>query len=97
MNEDLIKASLQVAVPLWIERLKHSSFEYRNERGRICGDHIGEHGDIILYRGGKKGDSAFAFNRLAEGMAILAFQPGGVEAFDLHFEAKSDSPFERPR
>lgn len=36
--------------------------------------------------------TADAFNALAEGLACAAFQPGGIKAFGLHFEAH-----ERPR
>jgi hypothetical protein len=41
-----------------------------------------------FHRGGP--GTAGAFNRLAEGLAIAAYEPGGVTAFDLHFEAVGD-------
>ena len=32
-------------------------------------------------------ETAAAFNALAEGLACLAFSPGGVTFYGLHFEA----------
>lgn len=50
------------------------------------GDFVAERGDIILYRS-RKGEvrSAKGFNRLAEGIALGAYQPGGVSAYGLHW------------
>ena len=82
---DLLSISLSAAVPLWIEKLRPLDPGQRIARASGLADIIAEHGDIILYRGGKKGDSAKAFNALAEGLAIGAFQPGGVTAFGQHW------------
>jgi hypothetical protein len=82
---DLLSISLSAAVPLWIEKLRPLTAEQRIARASGLSDIIAAHGDIILYRGGKKGESAEAFNALAEGLAIGAFQPGGVTAFGQHF------------
>lgn len=48
---------------------------------------IAEHGDNILYRAKRRGDTAAAFNALAEAIAILAFAPGGVTFLGEHYEA----------
>jgi hypothetical protein len=82
---DLLPIALSTAVPLWIEKLRPLSTEQRLARASGLADIIGSHGDIILYRGSKKGESAAAFNALAEGLAIGAFQPGGVTAFGCHW------------
>jgi hypothetical protein len=74
-------------VPLWIERVRHYSDARRLERAARCAEVIGEKGDVILYRSKRDGETANAFNHLAEGLACLAFVPGGVTAFGLHFEA----------
>ena len=50
-------------------------------------DILGEHGDILLHGGGKKGECADLFNRTAHAIAVLAFCPGGVELFGQRFEA----------
>ena len=83
----LLTSTLQLAVPLWIERLRTARWEYIQERAKVCSDFIGKHGDNILFRSKKKGDSATAFNHLAEGLACLSFCPGGVKIFGSHWEA----------
>jgi hypothetical protein len=50
---------------------------------------VAHHGDNILYRSKKKGESAKAFNALAKGLACLAFAPGGVNAFGGHWQTNS--------
>jgi hypothetical protein len=85
----LLSASLSVAVPLWIERVRSLSVEERLSRARICGQVVAEKGDILQFRSKKKGETAEAFNRLAEGLACAAFVPGGVRFFDLYFEAET--------
>lgn len=82
----LLRTSLQVAVPMWVENLKLQSWAQIQPRLRHCSQMIAEHGDVILYQSKKKGETARAFNALAEGLAILSFAPGGVTAFGLHFE-----------
>jgi len=90
----LLSTTLQLAVPLWIERLRSSGWEHIQARAKQCSQIVGEKGDVILFRGGKKGESAAAFNALAEGIACLAFAPGGVKIFGEHWEAcqEEDAP-----
>jgi hypothetical protein len=45
---------------------------------------LAEKGDVLLYRGKKKGETASAFADLARGVALLAFAPGGVSIFGFH-------------
>lgn len=82
----LLQGTLSISVPLYIEKWKNSSPEQRVERARECAQIVAEKGDVILFRTNKKGDSAKAFNALAEGIALLSFAPGGVTIFGLHFE-----------
>lgn len=84
----LLSASLAAAVPLWIEDLRGLTFEERDQIAKECSQHLAEKGDILLYRSGKKGETAKAFNMLAKGVAVLAFVPGGVKVFGNHFEAE---------
>jgi hypothetical protein len=72
----LLKLALEIAVPLWMERLCYLPF-----------DVVAHQGDIIQFRGKKKGETAAAFNKLAEGLACLAFAPGGVKFLNCHWEA----------
>ena len=91
---ELLRASLSCAVPLWIERIKSRNMtpeewvKFINERREQCVGMIASHGDDILFRSKKPGGTAAAFNALAESIAIMAFVPGGVRAFGLHFEEK---------
>jgi len=82
-----MQGSLSVAVPLWIERLRGLSWEERQARVVDVPKLLGEKGDVLLFGGGKKGEAGELFNRFAEGIAVLAFMPGGVDVFGCHFEA----------
>lgn len=82
-----LEATLSLAVPLWIHRVREWSVEHRLERARACAQIVAEKGDVLQY-GGKKGEAADAFNRLAEGLAIAAFQPGGVKFRGMHWESR---------
>jgi hypothetical protein len=86
MQTELMKLTLQAAVPLWVERLKHKSMSEILARARVCGEVVAEKGDIIQFKSKKKGATADAFNHLAEGLACLAFAPGGVTFLGLKFE-----------
>lgn len=85
--KDLLIIALSAAVPLWIEKLKTRSWAELEERRQACVEIISSHGDNILFRSKKKGDTAEAFNALAEATAILSFVPGGIKAFGLEFKA----------
>lgn len=90
MAADLLETALSVSVPIWIEDLKGKSWDHIQSRAAVCSQEVASHGDLILYKSKKQGESAAAFNRLAEGIACLAFAPGGVTAFGMHFEAKME-------
>jgi len=85
-NSELMKLTLQAAVPLWIEKVRHYSDAQRTERAGLCAQVIAEKGDVLQYGGKGAGK---AFNALAEGLACLAFAPGGVKFAGMHWEAKS--------
>lgn len=91
-NDELLSWTLMIAVPLWIERLRDLPTEQRIARARACAQVVAEHGDHVLYRSKRAGETAAAFNALAEGLACLAFQPGGVEFAGQHFIASSCDP-----
>lgn len=86
MTEGLLAIALNTAVPLWALELQSEPWEYLESRARICGQIVASKGDIIQFKSQKKGETAEAFNRLAEGIAIMSFIPGGVDAFGSHFE-----------
>ena len=88
-TQNLLSSMLQVAVPLHIMRLKEKGGPTQDDmkKAQETSDILGEHGDILLHGGGKKGEAADQFNRTASALAILAFCPGGVELFGQRFEA----------
>lgn len=82
--------ALEVAVPLWISQLQRVPWASVMERAKVCSGAVAARGDLLLTLGPRKGDTAEVFNRLAEGIACLAFAPGGVRLahLRLHFEAR---------
>lgn len=92
----LLSTSLSVAVPLWIMQLDElrktldpdDFARHLSDRAGVCSRVVAETGDYLMFRGeGKqKGKSAEVFNRLAEGVACMAFCPGGITAFGSHWE-----------
>lgn len=87
-TESLLSISLQAAVPLWQLCLQERTWDYIRERLPALSLMIAEHGDNILFKSKKAGDTAVAFNALAESVAILSFVPGGVRLFGQHWEGK---------
>jgi hypothetical protein len=89
-NAELLRIALATAVPFWIMRVRNRP-HYRQERASQCAAIIAEKGDIILYKSKKKGETAKAFNALAEALAIGAFVPGGISFAGLTWEEKDSS------
>ncbi len=77
-----LRLALQAAVPLEIMELAGASFEERQNAAVGASRSIGEHGDQLMF-GGKRGPEAFT--AVVRGLAVLAYQPGGVTFADLHF------------
>lgn len=90
----ILHTTLQCAVPLWVHKWldleKRLPFDMVNDRmsrrAKECADYVAEHGDALMFR--VKGISAEAFNRIAEGIAIASFSPGGIKAFGSRWETK---------
>lgn len=85
-SKDLMMATLAVAVPMWIQRVRSWSPERRRTESESAAQIVAEKGDVLMYSG--KG-CAEAFNGLAKGLAILSFAPGGVKFCDERWETKS--------
>jgi hypothetical protein len=83
---------LVLAVPQWIEKLKHKSFaDFEARRDKIL-DSVCYKGDLLLYGSKKKGETAELFNDLAEGLAWLALIAKGRVTFgELHWDAEFES------
>lgn len=80
--------ALSAAVPLHIGVLegKGGPSQQDYEAARSFASELGEHGDILLYRGKKQGETAALFNKLARATAVLSFCPGGVKIFGTLYE-----------
>lgn len=90
----LMRTTLGAAIPMWgwkwDERLLHWTDAQVIARAQELGQIVAEKGDVIQFKGKKPGESAFAFNALAEGLALLARCPGGVKFLGDHWEIKVD-------
>lgn len=98
-----LSIALSVAVPLRIAEYQKGGGPGDADRDRVREFAIvlGEKGDVLQY-GGKPGEAADLFNRLADGLAVLSFQPGGVKAFGEHWQGYPDFEYKpandsRPR
>jgi hypothetical protein len=88
LSESLLKMGLEVSVPLFIDRVRREyTEEQRFARARECAQIVASKGDVILHKSKTRGETADAYNALAEGLACAAFQPGGVTFLGMHFEA----------
>lgn len=87
---------LSLVVPLRIMALQENETGGPEARAMALArgyiDDLGKRGDILLFGGGKKGEVAALANGLAQGIAILAFAPGGITIFGQHWEAKAAFP-----
>lgn len=83
---------MALAVPMWIEELRHKSFaDFENRREAIL-ESVCYNGDLLLYGSKKKGKTAQLFNDLAEGLAWLALiAKGGVTFGDQHWDAEFEA------
>ncbi|GAB1646875.1 hypothetical protein [Krasilnikovia sp. MM14-A1259] len=79
---DVLPIALEMAVPLHIGRLRHVDAARRMAEAADAATVIGSHGDDLQY-GGKH--CADAFNALARGLAIGAYQPGGITFAGMHW------------
>lgn len=82
----LLRTTLQAAVPLWA--IQFREYTWNRLQGMLPDivDMIASHGDNVLFKSKKQGETAAAFNALAKGLAICSFVPGGVTLFDEHWE-----------
>ena len=90
MSNEALPIAMDAAVPLYIMQLQEKGGPDADDmkRAQAVSGKLGEHGDILLFGGGKKGECAEMFNETARAIAVLAFCPGGINIFGQHFEAK---------
>lgn len=91
-NSEPLESLLIIAVPLWIDKLKHRKFQDFVGRREAILQSVCYKGDLLLYGSPRKGETAQLFNDLAEGLAWLALiAKGGVSFGDLHWEAEFEA------
>lgn len=84
--KELLRITLQVAVPLHVIELARRPFHEVVAAGRETADVVASKGDALQF-GGRPGEATKAFNALALGLAALAYCPGGVTFLGDHWEA----------
>jgi len=88
--ESHLATALDCAVPLWMLKLAGVPVNELLARAGACAQVVAEKGDLILFRSKKQGETAAAFNALAEGIAVLALvAPGGVKLFGRQWDRNS--------
>ena len=93
MSDTCLQTSLSAAVPLWILEKQKQSWAEIQQRIPYCLQMIVEHADDALFKSKVKGQTAAAFNAIAEAIAILSFVPGGVTTFGSHWETQFKGAF----
>lgn len=85
---ELLRIALSAAVPLNAMAMQKRPWSEIQALAQEAAQIIAEKGDLIMFKGKKKGESAAAFNALARGLAALSFAPGGVTFLGDHYETK---------
>lgn len=83
---DLLPGFVAAFVPLHIAEYKLKGGPSEDDFAR-CPEYarmLGEHGDALLYK--IPGQTAQMMNMLLDAIAVLAFLPGGVTVFGVHYE-----------
>ncbi|MEH1808437.1 hypothetical protein [Nostoc sp.] len=81
-----LSVCLETAVMIRIREIKQSGYmsDYLLESVKETADLIAYSGDTLLFDNKKAGA---IFNKVALAIAVLSFQPGGVEVFGFKFES----------
>ena len=99
-TDEITRMSLGVAVPMWIDRMRDWSPGFREQKAHelveitafdqgvaaLC-----DRDAALSSKLHNPGEMAGAFNAVAQGLACLAFCPGGVVFAGHHWEALSST------
>lgn len=87
-NGELLRCTLEISVPFrMLELNQQGGPRERDWQEAIAfGDIAAYEGDNLLFKGHKKGDTARVMTGLIRALAVMAFVPGGVTAWGLHFD-----------
>jgi len=81
-----LSVTLATAVPLWIERWKRRPVKEREARLPVCSQYITENADRILFKSMSGQTHEMGVAMIAEGLALLSFQPGGIDFAGMHWQ-----------
>lgn len=89
-DDPLLSGMLKVAVYGKIQDIIAQGGVTDSDVARVQGhlDDIAGGSDILLYRSGKRGETAKRFTQVADALAVMAFSPGGVKLFGEHYDAR---------
>ena len=89
-SSELLQIALSAAVPLRIAELRRRPLSeiLDPEALSTIQRELAEAREEVLF-GGKAGASGF--NAVADAVARLAFLPGGIEVFGMHFAARAEA------
>lgn len=87
--DDLLRLTLATGVPIAMFdlALQGGPLEGDWARARAFALPLAAHGDDILFRSKRPGVTADLVAQLIRAVAVLAYAPGGVTTFGLHFDA----------
>lgn len=90
----------------WLEQPESGPTEAQRQRagGHETNIHVASHADLLMFGAGSSADRERVFIELVEGMALLAFVPGGIprlphlcEAHDAEVLAKAFASFKKAK
>ena len=88
-NETLLQLHVETWVPFRIHDYVQQGGPQERDFARVRNEYpheLGAHGDALLYR--EKKTTARIMSMLIDGIAVLAFCPGGITTLGCHFEVK---------
>jgi hypothetical protein len=85
---DLLTLSLSASVPLRIQEIIRTGGPTEADYERIASysEDLTTNGADLFFRSAVKNATAERFNQVTDAIAVLSFQPGGINAFGLHFD-----------
>ena len=86
---ELLRSTLEATVPFRILELQQQGGPLARDwqETRDFAETLATEGDAVLFKGHKRGDTARVMKGLIRALAVMAFVPGGVRAWGLHFDA----------
>jgi hypothetical protein len=84
---DLLSISLSASVPLRILEIIRAGGPTEADYERIASytDDLLANGADLFFRSAGKGATAERFNQVTDALAVLSFQPGGIDVLGMHF------------